>query len=185
MLTPGTFVRPSQIKTEIERFFAPAVVPEVDYDFMIDSRHAGFVRHLVELLRRINPDLLEGALEAIDQGRWLWGITAMDQQCALWTGGHKESLYKIAQLGGHPVLVAYELVKKLPDDAKPKAASRLLWIVDVALRESIARDIDSMERHLREEEWKSATVLAGATIEAILLDKLLPNQPAAHLAAAK
>jgi hypothetical protein len=47
------------------------------------------------------------------------------------------------------------------------------------LRENILRDLGATERALNNAEWKAATVLAGATIEALLLWRLQEPSPGA------
>ncbi len=54
------------------------------------------------------------------------------------------------------------------DEHPPSATTELLFINDPELRENIRRDLGAMERALNNAEWKAATVLAGATIEALL-----------------
>jgi hypothetical protein len=56
------------------------------------------------------------------------------------------------------------------------------------LRDNIRRDLGATERALSNAEWKAATVLAGATIEALLhwrLQQPTPGLAAVHAAAAK
>jgi hypothetical protein len=63
-------------------------------------------------------------------------------------GGGKGVL--VAPSGGsesHPVLTILHLASRLPDANKPVAVDRLVFVTDPVLREDLARDIDSMERH--------------------------------------
>jgi len=52
----------------------------------------------------------------------------------------------------------------------------LLYITDQALRDSIRLDISAAHRDCAQGEWKGATVLAGAAIEALLLWALQEQQ---------
>jgi hypothetical protein len=52
-----------------------------------------------------------------------------------------------------------------------------LFIKDDALRESIRQDLGAAARALINSEWKAATVLAGATIEALLHWRLKQASP--------
>jgi hypothetical protein len=54
-----------------------------------------------------------------------------------------------------------------------------LFIKDDALRESIRQDIGAANRALNNAEWKAATVLAGAAIEALLHWRLQEPWPGA------
>ena len=57
----------------------------------------------------------------------------------------------------------------LPDQQVPAATAGLAFVKDADLRESIRRDIASAEQALRDAEWKGATIIGGAVIEALLL----------------
>jgi hypothetical protein len=62
-----------------------------------------------------------------------------------------------------------------------------LFIKDAPLRENIRRDLGATERALHNAEWKAATVLTGATIEALLhwrLQEPSPGPTAVQAAAA-
>jgi hypothetical protein len=77
--------------------------------------------------------------------------------------------------------VIRRVLVKCPDEFPAPAATELLFIADTALRENIRRDVGAVQRALSNAEWKAATVLAGATIEALLhwrLQEPLPG-PAA------
>jgi hypothetical protein len=62
-----------------------------------------------------------------------------------------------------------ELLIKCPDEAPSQMTEELLFIADVALRDSVRLDISAANRALHEGLWKAATVLAGAAAEALLL----------------
>jgi hypothetical protein len=56
-----------------------------------------------------------------------------------------------------------------PDEATASGTAPLSFIGDPELRESIRLDISAAHRDLAQGEWKGATVLAGAAVEALLL----------------
>jgi hypothetical protein len=58
------------------------------------------------------------------------------------------------------------------------------YISDTAVRTIIARDYDEIQRAYVAKCWKSVMILSGGSIEAILLDLLKQNEPAAKAAAA-
>ena len=60
------------------------------------------------------------------------------------------------------------VLAKCHDENRPKVHAELKFIADADLRESIRLDIAAAERALQHSEWKAATVLAGAAIEALL-----------------
>ena len=77
---------------------------------------------------------------------------------------------------------------KCPDEHPPASTTELSIIKDDDLRENIRRDIGATTRALNNAEWKAATVLAGATIEALLhwrLQEPSPGKPAIQSAIQK
>ncbi|MGB8899610.1 MAG: hypothetical protein WCC90_10495 [Methylocella sp.] len=70
------------------------------------------------------------------------------------------------------ISVLRRVLAKCPDQFPPPATTEFLFIPDDDLRESIRRDLGAADRAFRNSEWKAATVLAGAAIEALLLWKL-------------
>jgi hypothetical protein len=66
---------------------------------------------------------------------------------------------------------------KCPDEYPPSATTELLFINDAALREHIRRDLEAANRALNNAEWKAATVLPGAAIEALLHWRLQEPSP--------
>jgi hypothetical protein len=97
-------------------------------------------------------------------------------------------------VGGMPHVNGFDVVTvirralaKCPDEFPPPATTELLFIKDVALRDNIRRDLGAANRALSNAEWKAATVLAGAAIEALLhwrLQEPTPGQAAVQTAAA-
>jgi hypothetical protein len=59
-----------------------------------------------------------------------------------------------------------------PDEYPPPLTADLHFISDQGLRDSIRRDVGAASQALHNGEWKAATVLAGAAIEALLHWKL-------------
>jgi hypothetical protein len=74
--------------------------------------------------------------------------------------------------GTDAITVLRRVLVKCSDEYPPPATTELLFIADNELRESIRRDLGAADRAFTNSEWKAATVLAGATIEALLLWKL-------------
>jgi hypothetical protein len=58
---------------------------------------------------------------------------------------------------------------KCPDEAPAPGTTELAFISDADLRENIRRDISAANQDMTNGEWKGATVLAGAAVEALLL----------------
>ena len=71
-----------------------------------------------------------------------------------------------------PIQIMYSVLTACPDDFPASSAINLGFIADSKTRDSISSEIGSVESALRNGEWKAATVLAGAAIEALLLYRL-------------
>src|SRR5262249_7852685 len=71
--------------------------------------------------------------------------------------------------GSDVVSVIRRAFVKCPDEFPPSPeTAELLFVTDPALRDNIRSDLGAVNRALNNAEWKAATVLAGATIEALL-----------------
>ena len=95
------------------------------------------------------------------------------------TGG-----YHGQKLDGELIEMILVLLRNCPDQAVPASTKELLFITDNDLRESLRMDIAEVNRALTDGEWKSATVVSGSVIEAILLWALTQGTPAAAAASA-
>jgi hypothetical protein len=78
--------------------------------------------------------------------------------------------------GFDAVTVIRRALAKCPDEF-PSTSVSLLFISDPALRDNIRADLSAVNRALSNAEWKAATVLAGATIEALLHWRLQQPSP--------
>jgi hypothetical protein len=79
--------------------------------------------------------------------------------------------------GSDVVSVIRRALARCPDEFPPSHAAELLFIADSALRDNIRGDLGAANRALNNAEWKAATVLAGATIEALLHWRLQEPSP--------
>lgn len=64
--------------------------------------------------------------------------------------------------------IIYRTLMRCYDEYPTNATSELAFIPDDALRRSIRIDISGVARAISNSEWKAATILAGAAIEALL-----------------
>ena len=71
-----------------------------------------------------------------------------------------------------PIQIMHSVLMACPDDFPASSATNLGFIADPKTRDSISREIGSVESAVRNGEWKAATVLASASIEALLLYRL-------------
>jgi hypothetical protein len=69
----------------------------------------------------------------------------------------------------NPVAQIRDALAKCPDESPAPGTSELSFIPDADLRTNLRNDIGAINRALSNGEWKAATVLAGSTIEALLL----------------
>jgi hypothetical protein len=67
------------------------------------------------------------------------------------------------------VLSIRDLFAKCSDEAPHPKTAGLAFLTDDDLRASLRADLDQADRAMRDGHWKSATVLAGAVAEALLL----------------
>jgi hypothetical protein len=74
--------------------------------------------------------------------------------------------------GENPVGLVVTALKKCPDEYPPPETKALLFVDDVALRDSIRNDVGAVDRAITNNEWKAATVFSGSAIEALLFWKI-------------
>jgi hypothetical protein len=75
----------------------------------------------------------------------------------------------------------YLLLRTCPDDAPASDTTDPAFVSDPDLRADLHRDLGEVNRSLNNGEWKGATVLAGAIVEALLLWALQNNTTDAEL----
>ena len=107
------------------------------------AEHGDFICAVASLERLLK--MLDGELSA--GGGWPWPkVENVDAMTTLW-----------------------RLLKKCPDEGISEQTAELRFIQDESLRLSIQLDISSAESAFNNGEWKAATVLAAAAVEALLL----------------
>lgn len=82
-----------------------------------------------------------------------------------------------SKLGGDYLFTIRQMLERCPDALVPASVAALRFIRPAAFRELLRADLASIERSLREADWKSATVMAGSALEALLLWKLKAAKP--------
>ena len=78
---------------------------------------------------------------------------------------------------GQALKILLGCLEKCPDEGIEPTTVKLPFISDPILEESIRKDISASNQALLNGEWKAATVLAGATVEALLLWALKQQNP--------
>jgi len=71
--------------------------------------------------------------------------------------------------GNNAITTLWLVLTGCPDDAASESTPELRFIENQMLRESIRLDLSASESALNNGEWKAATILAGAVVEALLL----------------
>lgn len=162
-------VVPSQVVEAIDQVF-PDVKNQKDSPqgcFSIDRSYQNEVAAIVELVYQIPVDLL--ILDPKDYTVLQVAVTALKNTLSTW----KLRDYGLDCIRGHgylnPITIIRNALSKCPDEGVSKSTSDLTFISNQEFRDSLRIDISSANQAFQNGEWKAATVLAGATIEAILL----------------
>lgn len=173
-------VVPSQVLQAIDILF-PWAKSQRDAKDDRKSIHIGAANNaaaVLELVESIPNELL--VLEPDVYARFLTATGALRNQLINWNSrGNTGKLEHISGLGElHPITIVRNAVARCPDEAPYIGTNELDYISDIDLRDSIWGDIGAIRRALTNQEWKAATVLAGSTIEALLLWSLSTKLPA-------
>jgi hypothetical protein len=72
-----------------------------------------------------------------------------------------------------------DILSRCRDEVIPNTIAGLEFVTDHALRHSLRSDLTSVDSSIRVRDWKSATVIAGSAVEALLLSALLDDTTAA------
>jgi hypothetical protein len=175
---PRTWRRPSLARTGIEKYAPPHTIDRTS-DGSWQSSHLDTVKFLLEVVSNVDEGILFATFSPEQGLKWRRHLAAVQGAVRRWQSGGEGHL-PFSYMGE-----LYALLKLCPDEVVPKAARQLPFIGDDKLRESIARDIDSLEALVRDEEWKAATIIGGSVVEALLLDRLLDAGNAASAKAAE
>ena len=171
-------VMPSQVVQTIDELFPHAAKNEPHPSALMGNNSA-----LLGILNLLNdiPDELIAVTRADYSDLILAKSTIGDylaHSVARGTAGH------VAHVKGFDAItVIRRVLAKCADEFPPPTTTELLFIKDQKLRDNIRQDIGAATRALNNDEWKAATVLAGAAIEALLHWRL--QEPAPGFAAAQ
>jgi hypothetical protein len=161
-----TRVVPTQAVATIDQLFPhvqSGAAPQATYTALA----ARELRGIVDLIRQIPQELL--ILPADQYADLVLGLGAIEQQLGTWAS-RDDTLRPVK--GVDPLALVRRALLKCPDEYPPPLTADLHFISDKDLRDSIRRDVGAANQALHNGEWKAATVLAGAAIEALLHWKL-------------
>lgn len=162
-------VVPSQVVEVIDQVFPNAKnQKDTQQDrFSVSRANQNELAAIVELFDQIPAELIK--LDPKDYTALQLAVTAIKNTMPTWI--HRD--YGLDRIHGYgnlnPVTIIRNALLKCPDEGVSKTVSDLAFISIQELRESLRIDISSANQAFQNGEWKAATVLAGATIEAILL----------------
>jgi hypothetical protein len=133
-------------------------------DGLITAGQSSQLLGLLTMLQDVPQELI--VLPPNDYAELILAKSTIEEHLAVWRS--RGNVGGMAHVKGFDaVTVVRRALAKCPDEF-PSAEEGLAFIADAALRDNICADLGAVNRALSNGEWKAATVLAGATIEALL-----------------
>lgn len=173
-------ILPSEMVRVIERFYPWVKEPGKAKGVKLDHLQTGRISAIVSLADRLPPELV--TLNADEFADYIANVELLRSRVPFFIQHGSSQVFEAT-----PVLDIYLALRKCPDQFPAPTVHNLSFITHDALRDAIRLDIDNAERAAVNAEWKAATVLGGAAIEALLLWKLdslpLPDVEAAAMTA--
>jgi hypothetical protein len=154
-------VVPSQVVKTIDIFYPHAAKDQPGNVL----GHKSDLLGIVNLLKNV-PDELITLSPAEYSELELAKSTIEDHLHHWWARGNVGDMANVGRFDA--VTLIRRNLAKCPDEFPPPTTTELLFIKDTALRDNIRQDVGAATRALNNGEWKAATVLAGAAIEALL-----------------
>ncbi|WP_146188366.1 hypothetical protein [Methylosinus sporium] len=154
-------VMPSQVVQTIDELFPHAAQGR--------ASHSPAMTGIISLAKAIPPELI--SVSSNDYADFVLAISTIEYHLRVWQArGNVGGMAPVK--GMDAISIIRQVLVKCPDEFPPSATTELIFIGDRELRNSIRRDLGAATRAFDNSEWKAATVLAGAAIEALLLWKL-------------
>ncbi len=165
-------VVPSQVVEAIDKLFPWAKSQNEGNRVVLQQRDAIRLAALFDLVEQIPAELL--IMDSRKYAELVASIAAIRTSIAIWQNlGVSADNYRIFDIEGlrrfSPVALIRQALVDCPDEFPVSGTSELNFIPDNDFRESLRRDISTVNSALSNGEWKAATVLAGSVIEALLL----------------
>ena len=165
-------VMPSQVVQTIDELFQHARNGIENEN--LTASHSSHLLGILTLVRSIPQTLI-----AVPPGNYsdlVLAISTMEMYLGIWSSGRTQGGMDYVK-GQDAITVIRRVLALCPDEYPPTSTTDLLFIKEDDLRESIRNDIGTANRALTNAEWKAATVLAGACIEALLHWRLQEPSP--------
>jgi hypothetical protein len=168
-----TRIVPSQVVETIDRLFTGPSKGVGTAALNLERIY--HLQGLVGLLRDVPNELL--AVSAIDFADLTIAIAAIELLMSRWR--RNEGPFVMAPVSGEDVIhTIRRVLSNCSDESPPAGTADLLFITDKQIRDSMREDIGAANSALQNSEWKAATILGGAAIEALLHWKLSEPQTA-------
>lgn len=159
-------VVPSQVVRYIDHVFPGWPADSAVECAKLDYTHSGRVSAIVALAERVPERLLVLAVD--EYADFVAALEVLRSRVTAW---HQHGS-SFPPRRGEPVRTVRALLAKCPDEYPTAATHLLAFVTSADLRDDLRLDIATIDQALANGEWKSATVLAGSVIEALLLWKL-------------
>ncbi len=165
-----TRVVPSKVRESIA-LLRNNVAAEAAQIGQIVAYNRSVVQAIIDLVDQIPPELI--ALPPEHYASFSVAVSVARHSIAAPAPGHGADQAAMATLpifGGHTALrVIFDCLGMCPDEAARPQTTGLGFVPDADLREVLRTDISTATSALANHEYKGATVLAGAVVEALLL----------------
>jgi hypothetical protein len=160
-------VMPSQIIQTIDELFSQAA--QGRGDLQLQASHSPQLIGILNLVKAIPPELI--TVPPNVYADLVLAMSTIEYHLDVWTS--RGPVGGMASVKGCDVVTLIRrILVQCPDEYPASSATDLLFVKDEELRDGLRRDVGAAIRALNNSEWKAATVLAGATIEALLHWKL-------------
>lgn len=126
---------------------------------------------LVDLTEQI-PDAMLQQFTSQKYRDFIWAVSSLRHLAAMLETGQSSAAGGLAWPSVGPLnalSTLWLLLKECPDEAITESTPGLAFLKDDGFRMSVQQDISSAEAAFNNGEWKAATVMAGAALEALLL----------------
>jgi hypothetical protein len=125
---------------------------------------------LIDLVEKVPDGMLQSTSEKYRN--FVWAVSSLRYLAKMLETGQTSAAGGLAWPSVGPinaVSVVWLFLKECPDEVVAESTPSLTFLKDEDFRLSVQIDISSAEADFDNGEWKSATVMAGSALEALLL----------------
>jgi hypothetical protein len=167
-------VLPSQVVTVMESLLHPFLSPNTETregpnaQQAMPASYRGQLEAVLTLMEQVPNELI--TLHDREYADLIASIAAARNILKRWEMHREPDLIPIPGLSSlNPVVVIHHALARCPDQFPSPGTSELAFLLPDDRRENLRLDISTANRALATGEWKVATVLAGSSVEALLL----------------